>query len=74
MSMAKQPTVTERLRAAILAAGVTQYRIAEDTGVNRAALSRFIRRQRGLDGSSIDVLAEYLGLDLLPAKRRGKGR
>ena len=64
----------ERLRAAILTAGVTQYRIAEDTGISRAALSRFIRGERGLDGSSIDKLAIYLELDLLPVKRQGKRR
>ena len=65
-------TVSEQLRAAILSADVTRYRIAEDTGVSEAVLSRFVNGMRGLDGSSIDKLAAYLDLELVPRSRKRK--
>ena len=69
----KSKTITDQLRAAIVAAPVTRYRIAQDTGISEAALSRFANGIRGLDGSSIDVLADYLGLELAPrAKRKAR--
>jgi transcriptional regulator with XRE-family HTH domain len=69
-------TVSEQLRAAILAAPVSRYRIAQETGVTEAALSRFVRGQRLLDLSSVDKLAQYLGLELVAVKRKrqAKGR
>jgi transcriptional regulator with XRE-family HTH domain len=74
MNMAQKPKmITDQLRAAILAAPLTRYRIAQETGVSEAALSRFVNRTRGLDGSSIDILADYLGLELAPrAKRKAR--
>ena len=64
-------TLSEQLRDAILAAPVSRYRIAKETGVTEAALSRFVRGERGLDLSSADKLAAYLGLELV---RTGQGR
>jgi len=72
MTMAKQATISEQLRAAILAAPVSRYRIAQETGVTEAALSRFVRGERGLDLSSVDKLAPYLGLALVTVNRQGK--
>jgi transcriptional regulator with XRE-family HTH domain len=67
LSRKKQFSVSDRLRAAILAAPVTRYRIARETGVSESILSRFISGERGLDLTSVDRLAAYLGLDLMPA-------
>jgi hypothetical protein len=61
--------VSDKLRAAILAAPVTRYRISKDTGVNASVLSKFVNRKTGLDGSTIDALAEYLGLELIERKK-----
>ena len=58
--------MSDRLRAAIVTAPVTRYRIAQDTGVSESVLSRFVRGERGLDLISVDRLASYLELDLLP--------
>jgi transcriptional regulator with XRE-family HTH domain len=63
-------TVSERLRSAIRSADVTRYRIAQEAGVAESVLSRFMRGERGLDLTSVDRLASYLCLDLLPAKRQ----
>lgn len=71
--MAKRAdTVTGQLRAAVLAAGVRQRHIAEATGVSTSSLSRFARGERGLDGSSVDALCAYFGLELTPAARIGR--
>ncbi len=71
-------TVSEQLRAAILAAaetGVTRYRISKETGVEQSALSRFVHGKVGLDLSSVDKLAAYLGLELVySAAPKQKGR
>lgn len=58
-------TITEQLRAAIAAAGVTRYRIAKETGLSESALSRFVKGTRGMDLNSVDKLATYLGLELV---------
>ena len=70
--MSKQPTsVSQQLREAILTAGVTRYRIAKDTGVNQAALSKFVRYLTSLDLATVDKLCDYLGLELAE-KNRGR--
>jgi hypothetical protein len=61
--------VSDKLRAAILGAPVTRYRIAKDAGVGESILSKFVNRKTGLDGATIDVLAEYLGLELIERKK-----
>jgi plasmid maintenance system antidote protein VapI len=63
-------SVTETLRRAISDAGVSRYAIAKATGIEQSALSRFIHGERGLDGTSIDKLAEYFGLELQAAKKK----
>jgi len=64
-------TISENLRDAVKAAmrrGVTRYRIAKDSGVDHTALSRFLTEGRDVRVSTVDALAEYLGLELGPKK------
>lgn len=61
-------TISGQLREAIERSGESRYAIAQATGVNQAALSRFVRGQSGLTSDSIDKLAAYLGLELTAAK------
>jgi transcriptional regulator with XRE-family HTH domain len=70
----RRSTISEQLKAAILAASESRYRIAQETGVTEAALSRFVNGKRLLDLSSVDKLASYLRLELVPAKKQRKGR
>lgn len=74
MSMTKRTTVSERLRAAIVAAPQNQRRISLETGVATSVLSRFVRGEQGITLETADVLAAYLGLDLLPVERQKDGR
>ncbi|WP_428937286.1 helix-turn-helix domain-containing protein [Fontivita pretiosa] len=67
-------SISDRLREAILRSGQSRYAIARATGISQAALSRFMSGKRGLSLGSADKLAEYFGLQLLPASRRRKDR
>ena len=68
MSKRKKPTITDVLQEAITESGLTLYRIAKDTGVVKTCLIRFMRGETSLRLDKADVLAEYLGLELV--KRR----
>jgi plasmid maintenance system antidote protein VapI len=71
----KKNLIGDQLREAILSADVTRYRISKDTGITEAALSRFITGGSGLSLKTIDILGEYLGLDITTRKtpkRKGK--
>ena len=72
MSKSKsKSTMTEVLKATIERSGVSQYRIAEDTGVLATSLGRFMRGETSLRLDKADVLAEYVGLELV-SKRKAK--
>jgi len=51
--------------------GLTRYRIATDTGIGETSLMRFMRGETSLRLDRADVLAEYLGLELVK-KRKAK--
>lgn len=70
--MAKKParpaTVSDQLKDAILNCGQTRYRIAQETGITEATLSKFIHGRHGLSLETVDTLGEYLGLQLVVSK------
>jgi transcriptional regulator with XRE-family HTH domain len=67
--------VLDQLRDMIEQGDISRYRIARDTGIDQAALSRFVHGQTGLNFTTIETLAEYLGLEIIiRPKRRPKGR
>jgi hypothetical protein len=49
------------------------YRIAADAGVSKAALGKFVKGEKDLNGATLDKLATVLGLELtakgLPSKK-----
>lgn len=47
----------------------TIYRIAADSGVSKAALGRFVKGEKDLNGATLDKLAIALGLELTERKR-----
>jgi transcriptional regulator with XRE-family HTH domain len=61
-----QPPMTEVLRAAIRESGLTDYKIAEATGVLATSIGRFMRGESSLRLDKADKLAAYLGLRLVP--------
>jgi len=66
-----KPTMTDVLKAAIKESGLTRYRIARETGLTEATLCRFVGGETSLRLDKADVLADYLGLELV-RKRKAK--
>jgi transcriptional regulator with XRE-family HTH domain len=62
--------MTDVLKAAIEQGGISRYRIARETGILETSLSRFMRGETSLRLDKADVLADYLGLELV--KRKAK--
>ena len=63
----KRQSITDELREAIRSSGLSCYRIWQESGVNKAALSRFMSGQRGLLLESVDRIAAVLGLHITHA-------
>ena len=63
--------MSEQLRQAINTSQISRYRISKETGVSQAALSRFMSGERSLTLDTVDVLADFLGLELV-SKRKGR--
>jgi len=60
----KSKRLTDQLRQAIDASGMTRYRIAQETGVSEATLSKFYLGQRGLSMEALNALGECLQLTI----------
>ncbi len=72
--MAKQrlKAVSAELRRAIRDSGQSLCQISAACGVDDGALSRFMRKRRGLTLRSVDALCRHLGLELRPSERKGR--
>jgi hypothetical protein len=71
--MAKQTSLSEQLREAILASDKSRYRIWQETGVSQASLCKFVNGSTGLTLENIDAIAGCLQLELRPVAKRKKG-
>ncbi len=63
--------MSEQQERAIGTCGYSRYHISKETGVSQAALSRFMSGERSLTLDTVDVLADFLGLELV-SKRKGR--
>jgi ribosome-binding protein aMBF1 (putative translation factor) len=61
--------LSEQLRHAIQASGLTHYRLAQKAGISPSMLDHFVRRERSLHLDSVDKIADALGLTLVTADR-----
>jgi len=68
--MAKRKPLSEQLRDAVRNADVSRYRISQDTGITEGQLC--VHGQSRLSLDTIDLLAEYLELEVVrrPKRRR----
>jgi transcriptional regulator with XRE-family HTH domain len=64
MAKQKPSLLTDQLRQAIDDSGLTRYRIAQETGVSEATLSKFYLGQRGLSMEALNALGECLQLTI----------
>jgi transcriptional regulator with XRE-family HTH domain len=68
----KKQRMSEGIRAEIQHATVSRYRIAKETGIEEATLSRFMSRERGLSMEALDALFEFFNLEIAPRRRTRK--
>ena len=68
--------ISEQLRQAIDSSAMSRNAICKATGIDKAAMSRFMAGKTGFSTSSVDKLAALLGLELRPTTKRSrpKGR
>lgn len=58
------------IRRAIKERGLSAYRVAKDSGIDRAVAVRFINGERGLTLDTASRICGMLGLELRPVQRR----
>ena len=68
--MATETPITDVLRRAILDSGLPLLRIATETGVQRASLSRFVHGKNSLRLDVVDKLAKYFELRLVTTEQK----
>lgn len=75
--MQRRPTkqLTDQLREAIDASGLTRYQIAKETGIDESALAKFYNGHRGLSMQALNALGDCLQLTInMRRKPIKKGR
>ena len=65
--------IAELLLKTIKTCGISRYKISEDTGIEQAALSRFVHGKRTINLETAEKLCEYFGFELMRKKTK-KGR
>lgn len=66
---APRTTLSDVLRAAIVASRLPYKSLERETGVARASIMRFVRGSQSLRLDMAERLAAYLGLTLTPTKK-----
>jgi transcriptional regulator with XRE-family HTH domain len=71
--MARQRVkLSDQIRRAVDASGLSRYRICKKLGIAESTLSRFMSGQGGLSMEYLDALASLLNLSLSAGKRPKK--
>ncbi len=66
--------LSEQLREAIDASGMSRYAICKAVGVDQAVMSRFMSGKGGLAQTTIDGIGELLGLRLVSDGKPAGGK
>jgi predicted transcriptional regulator len=68
-----QKKLSDEIRDAVNASGMSRYAIAKALGIAESTMSRFMSGKGGLSMEFIDRLAELLGMHIVvrPAKKQG---
>jgi transcriptional regulator with XRE-family HTH domain len=70
MTAAERRRLLDGIRDAIENSDLTAYQIAKRSGVDKAALSRFLTAGKALTVESIEKIAPVLGLEVVLKKKR----
>ena len=65
--------LSDQIRLAVDASGMSRYRIAKELGTSESTMSRFMASKGGLSMDNLDALADLLDLDIKARKRSPKG-
>jgi transcriptional regulator with XRE-family HTH domain len=68
----KRAKLSDQIRRAVDASGLTHYRICKILGIAESTLSRFMSGKGGLLLEYLDALADLLNLDIAAGKPRPK--
>jgi transcriptional regulator with XRE-family HTH domain len=68
--VAKPQSLPDQLRAAVAARGFTAYELGKLSGVDKAAISRFLKGERDLTLTSAGRIAAAMGLRLVEVAGR----
>jgi transcriptional regulator with XRE-family HTH domain len=70
--MSRESSLSDEIRQAVDASGLSRYRIAKELGISESTMSRFMNRKGGLTLKLLDRLAELLGLHIVIESKGGK--
>jgi transcriptional regulator with XRE-family HTH domain len=68
----RRTKLSDQVRRAVDASGLSRYRISKELGVAESTMSRFMSGQGGLSLANLDALADLLGLDIAAPRRPTK--
>jgi transcriptional regulator with XRE-family HTH domain len=68
----KREKLSDQIRRAVDASGLSRYRICKTLGVSESNMSRFMSGQGGLGMAYLDDLAELLDLNITTGKQKDK--
>jgi transcriptional regulator with XRE-family HTH domain len=66
----RRSKLSDQVRQAVDASGLSRYRISKDLGIAESTMSRFMTGQGGLSMEVLDALAELLDLNLAGSKTK----
>ena len=72
--MAKSDRLSDQLRQAIDASGISRYAVAKTIGLDQSVMSRFMTGKCGLAVETIDNIGQLLGLRIVVEKKPGRSR
>ncbi len=61
--------LTDQLRQAIDACGLSRYEIAKQTGIDESALAKFYNGHRGLSMAALNALGQVLQLKIVSVRK-----
>jgi transcriptional regulator with XRE-family HTH domain len=57
--------LSDRIREAVDASGLSRYAICKAIGLNQGAMSRFMSGKSGMSLDSLDRIAEFIGIEVV---------
>jgi transcriptional regulator with XRE-family HTH domain len=64
-------SLTDQIRDAVRESKLSRYRICQETGIDKASMSKFVNGERGLSLASLDKLAALLELRVISEREDG---